>query len=794
MWNLLGNDYRHYISAHKHAEITWNDQEIGSESIGNQIPVPNDKILSVEYSSKWKQTSAGFRAEIYLEPNTTYQLEIKAKLIAGDMAFVYVESLSERLIPRFKIYQNTQSYKLKHNFITPNLTTTKDKNLSVYLGILFFYPEQNYLLEVTQFVLRRISKLTENNLILHQAAYDPSILPSEDMLKSTGPLGSRLTPDKQLISSGPAREKVASSFPLIDLSEISRNTSSKTGINNGGGGINNGGGRINNGGGGINKKNSSDYYDIDLMSDWVTSPKISYSNESNYQGGDQVTLPPENEDLVKILRLPGEVDETLPSPNSIPMEVTKSHISLLSSRMKELGMNISISLTTIPTRLGKLDKVMESLCDQSIPIKTIYLVIPHKYKRADLPYMITKKWYFHSAKIRIIRTPDVGPMTKLVQVLDHLGSRDLLLTADDDHIYPKHWAYFLSYLTISNPNYKAIWGFKGNLNGKYKMSHGIDYPINVDWLSGSLGVAYPIKYIKDPAAMLKQVNFAPEAFYTDDLLIGNHMAYHKINRVVIPSVADNIQDQVYPKPTEWSNSRDSLHRMIPAQSTRYLTVIDALKKRKQYFLDRKGFIPASFKSLDSPNNDALAVGGVGEGVGGIATISMDKLGDSRNVGSSMGSITPNGRLIRTKFSKFDPNVLSKKRIRYISYQTCYLHIDWVLLYLRAVSNVAKKVTLEMPNFRKESGISLPSEYARWFGEDYSNFDIIIIDIPFCLETGIQVKANVPVYYIYRYPEIGNANCIFNKTPQPRNDKVASGIALVDSNVNLIINTYYHSTH
>jgi hypothetical protein len=100
--------------------------------------------------------------------------------------------------------------------------------------------------------------------------------------------------------------------------------------------------------------------------------------------------------------------------------------------------------------------------------------------------------------------------------------------------------------------------------------------------------------------------------------------------------------------------------------------------------------------------------------------------------------------------------------------------------VRAISNIARKVTLEMPNLAKT--ISLPNEYGRWFGEDYSNFDVIIIDIPYCLETGIQVKVDVPVYYIYRYPEIGDANCIFNK-------KSASS-----TNQNLIINTYYHSNH
>lgn len=846
MWNLLGNDYRHYITAHKKAEITWNNEEIGSREKSQSHPLTNhqqgDKILSVEYNSQWRQTSAGFRAEIYLEPNSTYQLEIKAKLIAGDMAFIYVESGSERLIPRFKVYQNTQPYRLKHNFTTPSSST---KNIPVYLGILFFYPEQNYLLEVSQFILRRLSKLTEDNLILHQAAYDPSILPSEDMNRSAAPTISSKLPSQlhKSTTTNNNNSRVVNSFPLIDLSELSITPSipSKSASNSQ-----------------SHQHQQNQGMMMDLMSDW-TSPKISYSNESNFSGSSNATSyqsnnysyqyqsnnyqdtrqPEHNADLVKILRLPGEVEEKeeILSPDTLPMEVSKADIDRLAARMRELGMTISISLTTIPTRLGKIDKVIDSLCAQSIPIKTVYLVIPTKHKRSDQPYFLGKKWHFGlNPKVKIVRTADVGPMTKLVQILDQLGSKDILLTADDDHIYPRHWAYFLSYLSVTNPGYKAIWGFKGHVKGKDQHSSKTEYPINVDWLLGSLGVAYPIKYIKNPSQMLKQVNFTPEAWFLDDILVGNHMALNKVNRVIVPRVADNIQNLVYPTPTAWSNSRDSLHRMNPSQATRQTAVIDALKRRNQFHFNYLGYIPKSFNNLDvevAPTSieSSKSVAASSKPLKSV-TLSKSKLKLAKSVSKSKQQQSknsvktqkeappatklresdrsdiktrmpimeevpddedphssldvrrvPNGKLIRTKFSKFDPTMLGGKKVRYISYQTCYMHIDFVLLYIRAISNMARRVTLEMPNLAKS--ISLPNEYGRWFGEDPSNFDVIIIDLPYCLESGIQVKVDVPVYYIYRYPEIGDANCIFRPT---------SSSSTQISNQNLVINTYYHSSH
>ena len=120
MWDFLDPSFRHYLNPHKKSTLIW--KELDNDT----------KTLQINYDSINEINSSGFRAEIYLEPNTTYILEIEAKLNIGDFAFVYAESNKERLIPRFKIYKNEQSYQLNYNFVTP--TDTKD-SIQVFIGI-----------------------------------------------------------------------------------------------------------------------------------------------------------------------------------------------------------------------------------------------------------------------------------------------------------------------------------------------------------------------------------------------------------------------------------------------------------------------------------------------------------------------------------------------------------------------------------------------------------------------------------------------------------------------------------
>lgn len=853
MWNFLNSQYQHYLVPHKFAEINWIDKAVNLNLKDNNIDNGNsDKgkeqntnvktILSVEYDKRHNQTSAGFRTEIFLEPNSTYQLDIKAKLISGDIAFVYVESGRKRLVPRFKIYKNLEPYVLTHNFTTPaDLDGEKLIAIPIYLGILFFNPDQDYLMEVHQFTLRRVEKLTAENLIALKQNIDASILESNFDIQPS--LASQIG---ELIDLNIPEFKKAEDINIkkiqdsnITAQNVIKNTNNPNYI--------------------IPDNNFYKQYinKSNLTTDWDTStvaqrlfnyknldnnPNVNANNDNNKsnnksnikannKANNKNPENPENtlnnansnnfknnnhynsliktrdtNDVEKILFDPQEIEDSfygngINNEGWLPSKSLDRNVDMIKEKLQEDKINIHISLTVTPSRLGKVDKVVETLLNQNLPIKTLILVIPDRYKRFDRPYLInSKKWYFKSdPRLRIFRTPDIGPMTKLQPVigLDFIGKNDIILTADDDHLYPPAWAFHLVYLPVIYPKFRAVYGLKAKINEKIEVSKNHRKPINADWLLGETGVAYPVKWIKSTKEMLKQVGFSQEAFYSDNILIANHLAKLHIARILIPTgnLPEDFAKLLEPRKAKWSNSRDSLGRMKPPLKIRQQLVIDVLKKKRHYFFDWKGptmkrhLIEAekakekqankNGNKMDQVKHKMIPKGPVTKLVNGTV-VDPKKLQDqlkSAQENEQKQKETTN-HLVRTKFKKFDPANFDDKKVRYISYQTQVFHVDWVLLYIRRMA----QASLEMPNLA--NNISLPNDYAQWFNVDVDNYDVIVIDIPFCLEKRIAVKSDKPVYYIYRYPDIGNPTCIFDLKTDNKKKHVEKA--------HLMINTYYHS--
>lgn len=99
---------------------------------------------------------------------------------------------------------------------------------------------------------------------------------------------------------------------------------------------------------------------------------------------------------------------------------------------------IVISLTTIPSRIGNLDRVLDSLIDgQTVKPDVVYLNVPHLFGRTSEPYDLSKMTYSHP-KLKILRCDDHGPVTKLLPALEaeHANKGTVIIYADDDNIAP----------------------------------------------------------------------------------------------------------------------------------------------------------------------------------------------------------------------------------------------------------------------------------------------------------------------------------------------------------------------
>jgi len=113
-----------------------------------------------------------------------------------------------------------------------------------------------------------------------------------------------------------------------------------------------------------------------------------------------------------------------------------------------------ISLTTIPTRINKLEPVLYSLINQDLKADMIYINIPKKYKRfkecVKIPNFIKEK-FSKQVKIYYLDT-DYGPATKFIGSLMNpdISRKDVLIITDDDIVKLPHWTTKLMICYQSN--------------------------------------------------------------------------------------------------------------------------------------------------------------------------------------------------------------------------------------------------------------------------------------------------------------------------------------------------------
>ena len=97
-----------------------------------------------------------------------------------------------------------------------------------------------------------------------------------------------------------------------------------------------------------------------------------------------------------------------------------------------------ITLTTIPSRLTKIHKTIESIQKQTLKPKKIFLNIPYEYYR--FPGIIISNDELKSLEndlVTVIRCEDFGPATKIMGSVDKIKKFDCAIIIDDDHAYDK---------------------------------------------------------------------------------------------------------------------------------------------------------------------------------------------------------------------------------------------------------------------------------------------------------------------------------------------------------------------
>src|SRR5262245_32519589 len=96
--------------------------------------------------------------------------------------------------------------------------------------------------------------------------------------------------------------------------------------------------------------------------------------------------------------------------------------------------NVVVTLTTLPSRIERIDLTLKSLLRQTIRPATIRLNVPAASRREDTAYRVPERFQ-RLRCVTIARVDDYGPATKLIPALGDAAADERLLVVDDDRIY-----------------------------------------------------------------------------------------------------------------------------------------------------------------------------------------------------------------------------------------------------------------------------------------------------------------------------------------------------------------------
>lgn len=167
------------------------------------------------------------------------------------------------------------------------------------------------------------------------------------------------------------------------------------------------------------------------------------------------------------------------------------------------SIDLIVSLTTLPHRLKHTLLSINSLLTQTLRPKKIILWIPISENQAI--YKLSKKEKdlfekFKQAGLEVMQTKDIGPLTKFLPTFEEYPDA-IIVTSDDDIIYPKNWLKDLYSSYLKSPkNIHCYRAHKMNYNLKEELleysswefeSNGNKGPCLTLFPTGVYGVLYP---------------------------------------------------------------------------------------------------------------------------------------------------------------------------------------------------------------------------------------------------------------------------------------------------------------
>jgi hypothetical protein len=219
--------------------------------------------------------------------------------------------------------------------------------------------------------------------------------------------------------------------------------------------------------------------------------------------------------------------------------------------------DVIVTLTTMPTRIGRIDLTLKSLLRQTVRPAAIRLNVPVASRREAVAYQIPL-WLTELRSIQIERCEDLGPATKLIPTLLDVNPEQRLLVVDDDRIYHPHFVEQMVALADAHPDVAIAgsgWDAPPDLVDRPTTLTATIFglppaPIKctrvrgqreVDVMQGLSGYLVKPKFF-DCEALTDYSEAPGAAFYVDDVWISAHCRARKVvfrgRRTNFPSMFD----------------------------------------------------------------------------------------------------------------------------------------------------------------------------------------------------------------------------------------------------------------
>lgn len=112
-----------------------------------------------------------------------------------------------------------------------------------------------------------------------------------------------------------------------------------------------------------------------------------------------------------------------------------------------------VSLTTTPQRLPAVGRTIKSILKNTIKPDAIFLHLPEVLKRTGQKYPAIPEELTKMKHLRINRTDDIGPATKLLPITQKIkDGNTYIVVIDDDVLYPKDFIESLLTVSTQFPN------------------------------------------------------------------------------------------------------------------------------------------------------------------------------------------------------------------------------------------------------------------------------------------------------------------------------------------------------